>query len=238
MFKGPSEAGAFAASLVRETRGLADREVAVFPPFTALPTVAQALRGSGIEWGGQNMHWENSGAFTGEIAPGFLTELGCRYVLVGHSERRALFGETDEICNRKLRSALAAKLTPVLCVGELLVDRDAGRTFEVVTTQLAGGLAGVDTEAEFAVAYEPVWAIGTGRTATSGQAGEVHTRIRQWLDANISPDTAFRTRILYGGSVKPDNVDALMRVPDVDGALVGGASLDVAQFARIIRFAP
>ena len=184
------------------------------------------------------MHWANSGAFTGEVAPGFLAELGCRYVLVGHSERRALFGETDETCCRKLRSALAANLTPVLCIGELLVDRDAGRTFEVVTTQLAGGLAGVDTEAEFAVAYEPVWAIGTGRTATPEQAGEVHTGIRQWLDANISTDAALRTRILYGGSVKPESIDALMHVPDVDGALVGGASLDVTQFARIVRFAP
>jgi triosephosphate isomerase len=183
------------------------------------------------------MHWEDAGAFTGEIAPGFLVELGCRFVLVGHSERRALFGETDADCNRKLKAALRARLVPVLCVGESLAEREAGTTEAVIERQLAGGLAAVDAEDSFVLAYEPVWAIGTGRTATPQQAGAVHVHIRNWLKGHFATGTAECTRILYGGSVGPDTVDALMCDPDVDGALVGGASLDAARFARIVRFA-
>jgi triosephosphate isomerase len=236
MQKGPAEARAFASALRDALPSLSGREAAVFPPFTALPAVADVLRDSAIGYGAQNMHWEKQGAFTGEIAPGFLTELGCRYVLIGHSERRSLFGETDATCRSKVTAALAAGITPVLCCGETLAQRDADTTFAVVDTQLAGALSGLEPDRQIVVAYEPVWAIGTDRTATPEQAGEVHAHIRTWLSANVSPAAAHATRILYGGSVKPDNIDALMKVPDIDGALVGGASLDLPSFTRLVSF--
>jgi len=244
MNKGPAEAKAFAQELLRQltsdkggmtkTDGV---EVAVFPPFTGLPAVLEILKGTPIAYGGQNCHWESSGAFTGETAPGFLAELGCRYVLVGHSERRALFGETDETCRKKLLAAIAAGIEPVLCCGETLAEREAGRTFEVIERQLHAALTGPPPPESFTVAYEPVWAIGTGRTATPGQAGEAHRFIREWLGCNLSPEAGERTRLLYGGSVKPDNFGELLKQPNVDGALVGGASLDVASFCGIARAA-
>jgi triosephosphate isomerase len=256
MHKGPAEARAFAQELLRQvasTEGEMTKaggtEAAVFPPFTALSAVADVLRGTSISYGGQNCHWESKGAFTGEVAPGFLAELGCRYVLVGHSERRALFGETDETCRKKLLAATAAGIEPVLCCGETLAEREAGRTFEVIERQLRAALAGppppgigdcqspIPRRESFTIAYEPVWAIGTGRTATPGQAGEAHRFIRDWLGRNLSPEAGERTRLLYGGSVKPDNFGELMKQPDVDGALVGGASLDVASFCGIARAA-
>jgi triosephosphate isomerase len=235
MHKGPAEARAFAAGLLNEVRTLRDREVAVFPPFVSLAAVRDVLRGSPVAVGGQNCHWESKGAFTGEVAPQFLAELGCRYVLVGHSERRTLFGETDETCARKIRAALAAKLEPVFCCGEALAEREAGTAFNVIERQL-GALAGLDPEDGFVVAYEPVWAIGTGRTASPEQAQEVHRFIREWLGRSFSPAKAAATRVLYGGSVKPDNAADLMTRPDIDGALVGGASLDLAAFGGIARF--
>jgi triosephosphate isomerase len=235
MYKTAAEAGEFAAQLLERVGNVTDREVAVFPSFTALPAVAGVLRGSPIGYGGQNMHWERSGAYTGEVAAPFLTELACRYVLVGHSERRGLFGEDDAACGRKVRAAVSSGLEPVLCCGETLSEREAGQTFAVVDRQLAGALAGLETTA-FAVAYEPVWAIGTGRTATPAQAEEVHRYIRDWLSGHLSPLAAGTVRILYGGSVKPDNVSELLKEPDVDGALVGGASLEIGPFCRIVNF--
>ncbi len=277
MHKGPAEARAFAEELLRQVASaegeMTKVEVAVFPPFTALSAVAEVLKGTPISYGGQNCHWESKGAFTGETAPAFLAELGCRYVLVGHSERRALFGETDETCRKKLLAAIAAGIEPVLCCGETLAEREAGLTFTVIERQLHAALAGppppgiadcrlpiVDCQSpvsgiadcrlpiadcqppiprreRFTVAYEPVWAIGTGRTATPGQAEEAHRFIREWLGRNLSPGVSERTRLLYGGSVKPDNFGELMRQPNVDGALVGGASLDVTSFCGIARAA-
>ena len=244
MNKGPAEAKAFAQELLRQltsdkggmtkTDGV---EVAVFPPFTGLPAVLEILKGTPIAYGGQNCHWESSGAFTGETAPGFLAELGCRYVLVGHSERRALFGETDETCRKKLLAANAAGIEPVLCCGETLAERESSQTFAVLERQLQAALAGLSPAVSFTVAYEPVWAIGTGRAATPTQAGEVHAFIRLWLSRNRSPEAAERTRLLYGGSVKPDNFVELLRQPDVDGALVGGASLEVASFCGMVAAA-
>ena len=234
MSKTSAEACEFVGGLLERLGKASSREVAVFPPFTAIPAVASVLRGSAIAYGGQNCHWESSGAFTGEVAAGFLAELGCRYVLVGHSERRALFGETDETCRRKVQAAIAAGLTPVLCCGETLSEREAGATFERVDGQLAGALPERPVS-PIVVAYEPVWAIGTGRSATADQAQEVHAHIRAWLAARISPAPAASTRVIYGGSVKPDNIADLMRQPDVDGTLVGGASLDIDSFCRIVE---
>jgi triosephosphate isomerase len=240
MNKGPAEARAFAQELLKqlakvegEMTKAGGTEVAVFPPFTALPAVAEVLRETPVSYGGQNCHWEPSGAFTGETAPGFLAELGCRYVLVGHSERRTLFGETDETCRKKVLAALAAGLRPLLCCGETLPERESDLTFTVIERQLRSALVGLPPAASFTIAYEPVWAIGTGRTATPVQAGAVHAFIRQWLSRNLSPEIAERTRLLYGGSVKPDNFVELIRQPDVDGALIGGASLEVAAFSGI-----
>jgi len=241
MNKGPTEARRFAEELLRaishaETR-MANRgtqvEIAVFPSPTSLPAVAEVLRGTPVAYGGQNCHWESSGAFTGETSARFLAELGCRYVLVGHSERRTLFGETDEACGKKTAAALAAGLEPLLCCGETLSERESGMTFKVIERQLRAALAGLPATAGFTVAYEPVWAIGTGRTASPAQAGEAHAFIRQWLGSNLAPEVAARTRLLYGGSVKPDNFGELLRQPEVDGALVGGASLDLAAFCAI-----
>jgi len=240
MHKGPGEAEAFARELLRQVANdkgemtkAGGPEVAVFPPFTALPAVAEVFKGTSISFGGQNCYWEPRGAYTGEVAPGFLAELGCRYVLVGHSERRSLFGETDETCRKKLMAAIAADIEPVLCCGETLAEREAGRTFEVVERQLRAALADPPPPESLTIAYEPVWAIGTGRTATPAEAEEAHRFIREWLGRSLSPVAAERTRLLYGGSVKPDNVGELMKQPDVDGALVGGASLDVASFCGI-----
>ncbi|MCU0724896.1 MAG: triose-phosphate isomerase [Planctomycetes bacterium] len=231
-----------AARLARELRGIiggeTERDVAVFPPFTALAAVREALEGSPIGLGAQNCHPEVKGAFTGEISAPMLRDAGCAYVLVGHSERRQLFGETDDTVARKLRAALAADLRPVLCVGETLEERKGGRTEETVRRQIEAALASLspaDLE-RITIAYEPVWAIGTGLTATPAQAQEVHGFLRVRLRALFPTAVADRTRIQYGGSVKPDNIDGLMLEPDVDGALVGGASLSATSFGAIVRY--
>ena len=215
-----------------------DVEMVVCPPFTALAAVAGALRGSSISWGGQDVFWESSGAFTGEVSAPMLVELGCRYVIIGHSERRQHFGETDESVHRKLLAALAHPLTPIVCVGETLAQRDAGQTFDVIGRQLDGALAGVSNEQvrRIVLAYEPVWAIGTGRTATPAQAQEVHATIRRRLSAGWKA-VADGVRIQYGGSVTPANALELLQQPDVDGALVGGASLKPDSFSAIINAA-
>jgi triosephosphate isomerase len=212
-------------------------DVAVAPGFVALTAVAQALRGSAVGVAAQNSHFEAKGAFTGETSPGQLVDAGCRYVILGHSERRQLFAETDGGVARKTRAALAAGLLPIVCVGETLAERDAGQTLERVGTQLAAALAEVaDGDLpRCVIAYEPVWAIGTGRNATPAQAVEVHAFIRGALASGRAGAAAQVIRILYGGSVKPDNVAGLMSEPEIDGALVGGASLTVGSFATIVK---
>jgi triosephosphate isomerase len=236
MFKTVAEASAFVTDLraaVKNARGV---QVVVGPPFTAIHAAAQAARGSNIEVSAQDLHWEKQGAFTGEISATMIKEAGATYVIVGHSERRQLFGETDAIVNRKVQSAIAQGLTPIICIGETLDERERSETLAVLDRQIKGGLDGVTAEqvAALVIAYEPVWAIGTGRNATAAQAGEAHahirTRLRQWFGG----DTADKCRVIYGGSVKPDNIRELIAEPDVDGALVGGASLEVKGFAEIV----
>jgi triosephosphate isomerase len=229
-----------AVALVRELQGAlgagAAVQVAVAPPFTALQAVAAACAGTPLEIAAQNVHWEAQGAFTGEISAPMLAEAGCRHGIVGHSERRQLFGETDETVRRKVGALLAANVLPIVCVGETLVERDEQRTLEVVERQVRGALAGVPAEALAAltVAYEPVWAIGTGKTATAAQAQEVHAAIRGIL-RDLAGAAADGIRIQYGGSVKPENAAELMSQPDVDGALVGGASLKSGDFIAIVK---
>jgi triosephosphate isomerase len=216
-----------------ETRG----EVVLAPPYTALSAVAGELTGSVVKLAAQDTFWEEKGAFTGAIAPGMLVDAGCTYVIVGHSERRQHFGDTDEAVNRKVKAALAAGLRPILCVGETLAEREVGRTFTVVETQVRHGLAGfpASERERLVIAYEPVWAIGTGKTATPQQAQEVHRLIRDLLPEVLGTAAI---RILYGGSVTPGNAATLMAEPDLDGALVGGASLKAASFLGIIAAAP
>jgi triosephosphate isomerase len=228
--------------LVRELRNaismVRDRvEVAIAPPFTALHPVAKALEDSNISLAAQNCHASESGAFTGEIAAPMLKEVGCSYVILGHSERRQLFGETDAGVNRKTAAVLKAGMLPIVCVGETLEEREGNKTLSIVETQVKGCLQGFTAAqgAQFVIAYEPVWAIGTGKTATSRQAQEVHAHIRSLLTGLWGAETAQQVRIQYGGSVKADNAAELLSQPDIDGALVGGASLKAADFAAIVK---
>ncbi len=230
-----------ALALVRELRdGLGDAagavQVAVAPPFTALHPVAQALRGGPVELAAQNVHWEVQGAFTGEVSAPMLADAGCRHCIVGHSERRQLFGETDETVRKKAGAVLMAGMLPIVCVGETLQEREANRTWEVVSRQVRGAFAGLVAEAigRCTIAYEPVWAIGTGKVATTAQAQEVHAAIRRIL-RELGGSAADAVRIQYGGSVKADNAAELMSQPDVDGALVGGASLKAKDFIAIVK---
>ncbi|MBN2538193.1 triose-phosphate isomerase [candidate division WOR-3 bacterium] len=236
MHKTATVARAFCIKLRPRLADVLDRQILIFPPFTALAAVADELDRSRIGYGGQDCHWEAEGAFTGAVSPAFLRDLGCTHVLVGHSERRHVFGDSDDICNRKVRAALAAGLIPVFCCGEKLDERENELTFATLERQLSIGLRGFKEQDELVIAYEPVWAIGTGRTATPEQAQEVHRWIRSWLVRRVSVEFADRTPILYGGSVKPDNVDALMAETHIDGVLVGGASLEVESFERLVRF--
>jgi len=213
-------------------------DVAVAPPFTALYSVSVALSDTNMMLAAQNMFWEDDGAFTGEVSGQFLKDVGCEMVILGHSERRNLFGETDKIVNQKLQAALKSELIPIVCVGENLSQREKGSTLEVIESQLKADFTDVamhDFE-KLTVAYEPVWAIGTGKTATPAQAGEVHHFIRTWLTKHYDAPTANRIRLLYGGSVNPDNAPFLMKETHVDGLLVGGASLDADAFAKIVKF--
>jgi len=233
------EAVALAAALKGPLDGTEGVDLAVFPPFVFIPAVARVLEGSRVTVGAQNLHPEPSGAFTGEVAASMLRDVGCARVLVGHSERRHLFGETDAEVNAKLHAALRAGLEPICCVGELLEERDAGRTGEVVQRQVNSALEGLDAPGmrRVTIAYEPVWAIGTGRTATRDQAQEVHQMIRRLLAEQFGEETAAAVRIQYGGSVKPENAADLLAAPDIDGALVGGASLKAEAFTAIVRAA-
>lgn len=238
MHKSIAEAVSFARSLQSETGPCTDREVVIAPPFTALSSVAGVLKLEGYRLSAQNCHWEAKGAFTGEIAPVMLKEVGCHYVIVGHSERRHLFGETDEMIREKVSSVFGNGMVPIVCIGEVLEEREGGKTFDVVGDQVRQALQGLEygQVENVILAYEPVWAIGTGRTASPEQAQEVHVFIRRQIEALFNKDIANKIRILYGGSVKPDNVDSLMAQPDLDGMLVGGASLEVGSFKRIIQF--
>ncbi|MEY2479180.1 MAG: triosephosphate isomerase [Verrucomicrobiota bacterium] len=235
-----AESARFVEAILVEVGDVTDVEVVIVPPFTAIAKVMEALGSSqNIKVGAQNMHWEKNGAFTGEISAAMLRDLFVRYVVLGHSERRAMFGETDEIVNRKVRAALEAALRPIVCVGETLEQREKGSVEKILSIQLRGSLADIGEKElqETVIAYEPVWAIGTGRVATPEQAQEAHAFIRQMLREISDEATADKVRIQYGGSVKPDNARELMSQPDIDGALVGGASLEPRSFAQIVQAA-
>lgn len=233
-----AEGLALAAEVRNRCGRFRDVDVVVAPPATALWAIAQRLQDSTIGVAAQNCHWAENGAFTGELSPGQLAEAGCTYVIIGHSERRALFGETEAGVGKKARALHDQGLTPIICVGESLDQREAGTTTKVVLSQLTAAMADLSAAeaCKSVVAYEPVWAIGTGRTATPAQAQEVHATLRTWLGERFGADAAQIIRIQYGGSVKPSNVGELMAQPDIDGALVGGASLTADSFAKIVAF--
>ncbi|RME20157.1 MAG: triose-phosphate isomerase [Deltaproteobacteria bacterium] len=239
MHKGPVQADALAAELKRLLMDFTGVDLAVAPPYVSIPAVVARLKHSGIAVAGQDLHDQVQGAYTSAISGEMLVEAGCSHVIVGHSERRSLFGDTDEVVAAKLRAALRAGLSPILCVGETLAQRDAGRAHDVVTGQLALALAGLspDQVLGITIAYEPVWAIGTGRTASPAQAQEMHATIRSWLSDRYPREVPATVRIQYGGSVKPGNARGLLSQPDIDGALVGGASLDATSFRDIVAAA-
>jgi triosephosphate isomerase len=237
-YKTQAEARAYFAAFVPLVAGSTHCDIIVAPAFTALAASVEAVKGTAISISAQNVHGEPEGAFTGEVCASMLVEVGCHAVIIGHSERRQFFGETDESANRKVKATLEAGLTPILCVGELLAHREGGKTEEVLERQFRGGVAAL-TGSEFSrmiLAYEPVWAIGTGRTATPEMAAEAHRFLRQQAAAVFTPERAAGLRILYGGSVKPDNIKGLMAQIEIDGALVGGASLNAEAFASIVNF--
>jgi triosephosphate isomerase len=238
MYKTVSEAQALVEALLRGLPDMAGREALVCPPFTALHVVSGLTRGTPLSLGAQDVFYEAQGAYTGAISPTMLRDVGCTYAIVGHSERRQIFGENDALINRKLRAALSHGLRPIMCVGETKPQRDAGQAEAIVVGQVRAGLAEVSGAAlpEMVVAYEPIWAIGTGDTATPADAQGMHATIRRTLAELYGTEAAEQVRIQYGGSVKPDNVDELMAQPDIDGALVGGASLTAESFLRIVGF--
>ena len=233
-----AEAQQLASSVVQAAAKVPGRDVMIAPPYTALAAVGRLLAGTGVLLGAQNVHWREKGAFTGEISAEMLQDVGCVMAIVGHSERRQVFGETDTMINRRITGALQSGLVPVFCIGETLDQREADQTFAVLEAQVRAGLAGLELidGAEIVVAYEPVWAIGTGKTATEAQAQEAHDFIRKLLADIYEKNIAAQIRILYGGSVKPENIDILMQQEDIDGALVGGAALNAESFERIICF--
>ena len=239
MNKTVAEAIDLANAIKRDLSGCKDVDVVLCPPFTALKSVGEVITGTHLDLGAQNMHWEKNGAFTGEVAAGMLRELYCHYVILGHSERRTYFGETDEIVNKKTKAALAANLKPIVCIGETLQEREANRTEEVITTQVRGSLAGLSPRelVECILAYEPVWAIGTGKTASPQQAQDVHALIRRLLKDIADEAVAQSVRIQYGGSMKPANAKELMNMPDIDGGLIGGAALEARSFVEIVQAA-
>lgn len=234
MNKSPSEAKKLSEDLKSQVKA-GNAEVAVCPPYLSIPAVTEILSGSGIAVGGQDLHWEDDGAFTGKISASMLKDIGCEYVIIGHSEQRQYFHETDETVNKKTAKAVSAGLKPIICIGETLEERESGKTMDVVDTQLKGGLAGLTLDSSAVIAYEPVWAIGTGKTATPEQAQEVHAHIRNRLKELTG--AADEIRILYGGSMKPDNAEELLAKPDIDGGLIGGASLKADAFQGIIAAA-
>jgi triosephosphate isomerase len=238
MNKTVSEAVTLVQDLIDRVGDVDNVDIGVGPPFTALNAVVETCAGTNVAVAAQNIFWEDSGAFTGEISPGMLVEIGCKYAIIGHSERRTIMGETDEMVNKKLFAALKHNLTPIVCIGETLDQRELNQTFDIIETQVNAGLAGLSPdEAKIIVlAYEPIWAIGTGKTATPDQAQEIHAFIRKKLAELFNTEVADAIRIQYGGSVKPENIVDLMAQEDLDGALVGGASLKADSFANIIKF--
>lgn len=238
MYKTSGEGASFVRALAREVRSFTGRDVVVAPPFTGLYEAVQAAAGTGMGVSAQDVFWEAEGAYTGEVAPGMLTALGVTAAIIGHSERRQYFGETDSAVAKKVRAILDEGLTPIMCVGETESQRENGQTESVLCSQVPTGLAAVAAveAGRVAIAYEPIWAIGTGKTATPQIAQEAVAFVRRQVAAALGAQAAEAVRVLYGGSVKPDNIDELMAQPDIDGVLVGGASLDVASFARIVRF--
>jgi triosephosphate isomerase len=231
------ESIALAKAVCKVEESLAD--ILICPPYVYLDAVSSVCAGTPVSMGAQDAYFESNGAFTGEISVDMLKDLGCEFVILGHSERRHLMGESDQLVNKKIHTVLAAGLTPILCVGETLAEREKGKTLEVVQSQFSGSTAGLADEQmrKTVVAYEPVWAIGTGKTATPGQAQEVHADLRKIIARGYNPETADVVRILYGGSVKPGNAAELLTQPDIDGALVGGASLEADSFTEIIKAA-
>jgi len=238
MFKTGQEAGETARKLVELVAGVSDKDIMIAPPFTALSIVSEVIQNSNVSLGAQNLFWESEGAYTGEISSAMLTSAGCEYAIIGHSERRQHFGETDETVNNKLNSAIQNGLIPILCIGESEEQRDANETFSILDKQIKKGLEGFSPESlkTLVIAYEPIWAIGTGKTATSDQAQEVHKFLRDSLEKLFNSSLSDSIRILYGGSVKPDNITELMGMIDIDGALVGGASLQAESFSQIVNF--
>jgi triosephosphate isomerase len=238
MYKTPAEAAGFLHDFAPLVAGSSRAEIVICPPFIAVPVAVEAARGSNIGVGAQDVFWLKEGAYTGEVSAPMLAAAGCGWVIVGHSERRQYFGETDESVCKKTLAALHAGLTPILCVGERLDEREGGMTENVLAVQCAGGFDGITPEqfSKIVIAYEPVWAIGTGRTATPEIAQEAHRFLRGQIRSRFGEEVSQACRILYGGSVKPDNIKALMAQPDLDGALVGGASLDPASFASIVNY--
>ncbi|HLW53208.1 MAG TPA: triose-phosphate isomerase [Candidatus Angelobacter sp.] len=238
MYKTPEQAREFVAAFLPQVWEHTRDEMVLCPPFVTLPAVASALDGSRVQLGGQDMFWEKEGAFTGAISAHMLRAAGCSHVIIGHSERRQYFGETDDTVNRKLRAALHGGLIPIVCVGEVIAEREAGLTEDVLRRQCSIAFREISSgqAIPIVVAYEPVWAIGTGKTATPELAGEAHRVIRAEAAEAFGEGVAGKIRILYGGSVKPDNVKSLMAHPDIDGALVGGASLDPKSFAAIVKY--
>lgn len=238
MFKTCSEAVNTAGQLVKLVKHANDIDVMIAPPFTALVSVSDVVKESCVSLGAQNLFWEDEGAYTGEISSAMLVSAGCKYVIIGHSERRQYFGETDETVNKKIGSAIKDDLIPIFCVGESEKERESKATFSVLDKQVKRGIEGFSTDdlEALVIAYEPVWAIGTGKTATSSQAQEVHQFLRSMLEKILGNMLAKSIRILYGGSVKPSNIKELMTMPDVDGALVGGASLSAETFSKLIHY--
>ena len=237
MHKTEQEAVDLASDLKERLKRIKGVKVVICPPFTSLSSVSKTIVRSNISLGGQNMHWEEKGAYTGEVSPTMLLTAGCEYVIIGHSERRALFSETDDMVNLKAKSSLKFHLSPIICVGERLEQREANETREVIEHQVKEAFNDLNSEdaEKTVVAYEPVWAIGTGRTATPEQANEVHLFIRELLSSEFGKQCAEKINILYGGSVKPENSRELLEMPEIDGALVGGASLDAESFEKIVR---
>ncbi|BDC51142.1 triosephosphate isomerase [Bryobacterales bacterium F-183] len=238
MYKTPAETKAFFEKFLPLVSGATHCEIVINPPFVNIAAAVEATKGSRVEVGGQNLYWAKEGAFTGEISGPMLKASGAEWVIIGHSERRQYFGETDETVLKRTVAALEAGLKPIVCVGEMLAEREAGETEAVLRTQFDGGIAGLTAEqfAKIVIAYEPVWAIGTGKTATPEMAADAHRVLRGLVSAKFGADAGAAIRILYGGSVKPDNVKGLMAQPEIDGALVGGASLEAGSFASIVNF--
>lgn len=238
MNKTVAESVEFSKKLAQECEGLEEREVIIAPPSTALYSVSEALKGSPIRLSAQNIHWEEKGAYTGEISAPMLADMGCQYVLIGHSERRSLFGETNETVNKKIKTALKFGLKPIVCVGETLEERESEATFDIIGKQIKEGLNNISTgDIEcVSIAYEPVWAIGTGKTATPELAEEVHRFVREIISSDFGDGAGAETAVIYGGSVTPQNIKELMNKPNINGALVGGASLDIESFTGIIRY--